>query len=195
MIVNCLTCSREFIARSDKVKKGQSKYCSTKCRWNDLSVTLNYSKKSPIIGTTRKCLKCNLFKELEEFGPRKDTKSGKMAVCRKCNLNVERKYRSKNQEQIKKRMYNYNRERRDLVLNHYGSKCDCCGETRREFLAIDHVNGYRGGYKNGHRKEGFTQLITKIIKTNFPKDFRILCHNCNTSLGVYKYCPHQKKEI
>lgn len=93
----------------------------------------------------------------------------------------------------------YNRQwfalRRIKILLHYGGnppKCTCCGEEKIEFLAVDHENG--GG--NKHRKEvpgrGSGGVYTWIIKNNFPKGFRILCHNCNSSLGYYGYCPHKK---
>jgi hypothetical protein len=81
------------------------------------------------------------------------------------------------------------RLKRERVLEHYGTKCGCCSETRREFLVLDHVDG--GG--NQHRKklrktgDGFYEWI---IKNNFPEGYRILCDNCNSSMGRYNYCPH-----
>lgn len=81
------------------------------------------------------------------------------------------------------------------ILEHYGGSppsCACCGETIYEFLTIDHING--GGIK--HRAENNNQPATmyrNIIKDGFPKDLRILCMNCNHSLGHYKICPHQNE--
>jgi hypothetical protein len=76
-----------------------------------------------------------------------------------------------------------------MCLKHYGGKCACCGEERREFLSIDHING--GGAK--HRKEIHrASLYFWLIKNNFPDAFRILCHNCNQAMGIYGYCPHKK---
>lgn len=75
------------------------------------------------------------------------------------------------------------------IFKHYSKGsccCSCCGESHYEFMAIDHVNG--GGAK--HRKKvGPTDRW--IIKHRFPRGFRILCHNCNASIGYYGYCPHQ----
>jgi|SRR3990170_1736825 len=79
---------------------------------------------------------------------------------------------------------------RSSVLLHYGWNCACCGEGRYEFLAIDHING--GGRK--HEKERKISLDDWIVKNNFPEGFRILCHNCNMSLGNYKYCPHNEPQ-
>lgn len=79
------------------------------------------------------------------------------------------------------------------ILSNYGNCCSCCGDKQAEFLAIDHING--GG--NKHRKSlkvtgyGFYRWLKK---NNFPKEFRILCHNCNFSLGHYGYCPHEKEK-
>lgn len=85
----------------------------------------------------------------------------------------------------------YRKKVRLKVLEHYGGKCQCCGEDKYEFLSIDHING--GG--NKHRKEN--GLLTGqgtyrwLIRNNFPKGFRVLCHNCNFAFGHYKKCPHQ----
>lgn len=78
---------------------------------------------------------------------------------------------------------------RKLVLEHYGGKCACCGETRYEFLAIDHINGDGRIHR---RSVPGSRICRWLRKNNFPEGFRILCHNCNQSLGHYGYCPHQK---
>jgi len=78
------------------------------------------------------------------------------------------------------------------VLNYYSDgmmKCSCCGESNIEFLTIDHING--GGSK--HRKQiGANNINRWLIKNNFPVGYRILCMNCNFSIGVHGYCPHNK---
>ncbi len=80
-------------------------------------------------------------------------------------------------------------ELRRLVLCHYGGtppRCACCGEDLYEFLALDHING--GGRK--HARSVNSHLYQWIHANNFPSGFRVLCHNCNQSLGAYGYCPH-----
>jgi hypothetical protein len=84
------------------------------------------------------------------------------------------------------------RQRRLMILNHYGNgnpHCVCCGESHFQFLALDHING--GGSK--HRKEvgNGTMLYAWIIRNNFPEMFQILCHNCNSAKGFYGQCPHK----
>ncbi len=57
-----------------------------------------------------------------------------------------------------------------------------------EFLAIDHIDG--GGTK--HRKKIRTGMFHWWLKKNgWPDGFRVACHNCNSALGHYGYCPHQ----
>ena len=85
----------------------------------------------------------------------------------------------------------YYRKQKGIILAHYGMFCSCCGETRREFLQIDHING--GG--NKHRKENniHGSMYRWLIKNNFPEGFRVLCANCNASKGAFGYCPHEKE--
>jgi hypothetical protein len=89
-----------------------------------------------------------------------------------------------------------------IILIHYGGdppKCACCGETRYEFLSIDHING--GG--NEERKKFLTttgkynprKFYQWLIDNNFPEGFRVLCMNCNFALGHYGYCPHSGKTV
>ncbi len=83
----------------------------------------------------------------------------------------------------------YNRQIREKALLSYGGKCECCGEDKYEFLCIDHING--GGKK--HRDSIKGSIYQWLKKNNYPKGFRVLCHNCNLSLGFYKFCPHNSQ--
>jgi hypothetical protein len=88
------------------------------------------------------------------------------------------------------------KKRREIVLNHYGGnppECFCCGETFVEFLSLDHINGGGRRHRAELKKIGFGgRFYLWLIKNNFPKEYRVLCNNCNMSLGFYGYCPHQK---
>jgi len=78
---------------------------------------------------------------------------------------------------------------RRSVIDHYGGKCSCCGESHYEFLAIDHING--GGTRLRREKIESSRLYYEIRRKAFPDTYRVLCHNCNSSLGSYGYCPHK----
>src|SRR5512135_784104 len=81
---------------------------------------------------------------------------------------------------------------RMMCLSHYSQgkfECACCHETQVEFLALDHVNG--GGHQDRKKQGNGYSLFRNLIRKRFPTGFRVLCHNCNFSHGILKYCPHQ----
>lgn len=85
----------------------------------------------------------------------------------------------------------YRRKIRRRVLDHYGRKCVCCGETTEEFLAVDHIERRIKGEK---RKGGYAFYLW-LIKNDFPEGFQVLCHNCNLAKGYYGCCPHKLKSV
>ncbi len=90
-----------------------------------------------------------------------------------------------------------NRKIRETVLRHYGGACECCGESRVEFLSIDHLRG--GGRK--HRRQvlypnaGSRIYYDWLIKNGYPNDIRVLCYNCNMARGFNGYCPHETETL
>ena len=128
----------------------------------------------------KKCTKCLrlLPANIEYYGADRQKKDGLSSSCKEC--------RSRWAKQ----------ELQDLrykCINHYSNgtlACECCGESHYEFLALDHIHG------NGREHRAITgvaaQMYRWIIKNNYPDDlFRVLCHNCNWSMGVRGYCPHE----
>lgn len=80
-----------------------------------------------------------------------------------------------------------------LLLQKYSGQnpyCACCNENKVEFLSIDHIDGGGRQHKIKLKKSG-TSFYNWLRKNNFPKGFRVLCHNCNQSLGTLGYCPHK----
>lgn len=138
--------------------------------------------------------------QFSKFCKRGHRRNGR-GICKECKPLLEARYWAKNkdkrnakQRRFRKENPNYDRDYtrriRKETLAHYGGKCFCCGEERYEFLGFDHVNG--GGTK--HRKEiggGGTKLVLWLRRNGYPKGFRVACHNCNQSLGLYGYCPHK----
>ena len=100
---------------------------------------------------------------------------------------------------IRNRAYNkaylrkYYRCYRDEIVALLGKRCECCRERRREFLAIDHRHG--GGTRHRQTVKSGLPLFRYIrqLGQQARKHFRVLCHNCNTALGVYGYCPHHRR--
>ena len=100
------------------------------------------------------------------------------------NMNKEQK-RQRNVE-IQKR---FQRKLRHDAIKHYGGKCECCGEKRIEFLSISNVLG-----KKILNKKNNIQIGYWLKKHKYPKGFIVLCHNCNTAIGLYNYCPHAREQ-
>jgi hypothetical protein len=86
----------------------------------------------------------------------------------------------------------YIRVLKDAAYAAYGGyQCQCCGETERAFLSIDHVNN------DGHaHRKTFRGVIYGWLKKNgYPPGFQILCMNCNFGKkhngGI---CPHRARK-
>jgi hypothetical protein len=59
-----------------------------------------------------------------------------------------------------------------------------------EFLAIDHENG--GGKRHMKQIGGGGAMLARWLRDNkFPLGYRVACHNCNQSAGLYGCCPHK----
>ncbi len=77
------------------------------------------------------------------------------------------------------------------VMDAYGGKCAICGESHIEFLTIDH--SFNDGAE--HRKKIKSSEFYRWLKKNkYPKNLglRVLCFNCNCSMGAYGYSPKEK---
>ena len=131
----------------------------------------------------KRCPKCGVTDPASEFGVDSNNSGGLRARCIVCARIKTPEARAAEMS----RGFVRRRANRDRVLAHYGGRCVCCGEERREFLAIDHING--GGGK--HIKSIKMPLTEWLIKNGMPEGFRVLCHNCNMARGFYGTCPHE----
>jgi len=135
-----------------------------------------------------KCSLCGKPKPAIAFSVDRSRRNGRHPWCKKCcrdfaksrrHIYLPRKNKASRETRIKLRLE---------VLTHYSKgkpECACCKISILEFLGIDHVKG--GGRKH---KQLVRHIYNWLKKNNFPKGFRVLCHNCNQSLGAYGYCPH-----
>lgn len=149
---------------------------------------------------TRVCPRCRQEKPLTNayYGYDKRRSNGFQCYCKTCRLEAERTRRVRNPEVVRAQQRRAMKALRIKVLSHYSDgamQCACCGESRYEFLAIDHVDG--GGHK--HRMELFkgkragTRFYSWLHKANYPTGYQILCHNCNMAKGFWGECPHEKE--
>lgn len=140
------------------------------------------------------CPKCQQTKILENFAKDRARKDGLNGWCKACLKVIRPKYQAMKSASERQRRA----ARRLKILQHYSQKeipnCACCSEDVLEFLGVDHING--GGNRHRHQigRDGRKgDLYRWIWKNNLPEGFRVLCHNCNQSLGAYGYCPHESK--
>lgn len=141
-----------------------------------------------------KCSKCKQDKPTTEFQPEPVhcKARGFSYQCKECRKVY------KNNPKYKAYQVNYGKEnaetyrenqrrRRREVIEELGGKCECCGETEYQFLAIDHINGLT----KRDRTDSGNSLAVKVKRSGYDKTiYRVLCHNCNMSLGFYGFCPH-----
>ena len=105
------------------------------------------------------------------------------------------KFRAENRELLAQRERESYARLRAMILEAYGKKCACCGETEPLFLELDH----RDNDGAQHRRLigfGSKQIYVEVKRQGFPKDkYQLLCANCNQGKkrngGI---CPHKLKK-
>ena len=140
------------------------------------------------------CKACQRRLPTDQFYPNRKSADGLQYTCKKCDL-IRRARHTKACRAAGVMNYSQRSQQRLKIeiLTKYSRgepRCDCCGETHIEFLAVDHINGH--GHQ--HRKQLATQgtgFYCWLKRERFPAGFRVLCHNCNHSHGQYGYCPHK----
>jgi hypothetical protein len=142
------------------------------------------------------CSKCTIEKDEKEFYKHKHNKDGLNYWCKECTKKFALQWQKDHPEQYK--AGNNNRAKidrknlKEVVYNHYGNKCACCGETTEEFLTIDHINN-DGAKQRKVIGRKMQNMYLWIIGNDFPDEFQILCWNCNC--GRHKnngVCPHNR---
>ncbi len=147
------------------------------------------------------CGTCKQEKLRSEFTRNKNTSDGLEYRCRSCKnaymaeRGYAKKYYQKNRERmlsVSKQWHVTNKERYlqgrkaynhrnkiDAFTAYGGVRCEICGLTDPDVLAIDHIGG--GGQEHRERigiMSGVTFYI-RLRKNNYPPGFRVLCHNDN----------------
>ena len=126
-----------------------------------------------------------------------------------CVSHYKQHWASQNKERLQKKHQEYyilradrfraasrdcNRRLKIRVIEAYGGKCQCCGESQIEFLTIDHING--GGTADRQSERGYGSHFYRWLERNdYPIDeFQCLCYNCNCAKSFFGHCPHGKEK-
>jgi hypothetical protein len=128
---------------------------------------------------TKVCIQCGLEKNIQDFHVHSNRNGKTYSHCKVCHNNRVR---------VSSRKLKV-----ECLENYGGAICQCCGETKIEFLTIDHINRDGTPHRKEISKDGKGAHIYRWLKkNNFPSGFRVLCMNCNFSIGHFGYCPHQQ---
>lgn len=127
-----------------------------------------------------------------EYNIKKSQRISRRQWCKKNEVKMseyQKIYRKNNRSilTIKKKEY-WKKVRLEGIII-YGGKCICCGESKQEFLTLDHITG------RSIKEKGITgQKFFGLLKSQgWPKDnYQLLCFNCNCAKGIYGICPHKK---
>ncbi len=141
------------------------------------------------------CTACKRSLSSSSFHKYKAKKNGLKSACRECISKTHAKHHLNNKEQRNAKNRRYRADLKKEVYDHYGSTCQCCGESDPAFLSVDHIGNdgadHRREISNGrHRWGGGERTYNWIKKNNFPDTFQILCINCNWAKSRGG-CPHQ----
>jgi hypothetical protein len=103
-------------------------------------------------------------------------------------------YRKKNPDKVHLWGKNLRGRYKLAAFNAYGGcRCACCSVTESEFLTIDHINGNGRKHRKDLEKKGVSWgngFHRWLYQQGYPPGYRVLCMNCNFSLGQFGYCPH-----
>lgn len=114
-------------------------------------------------------------------------KNGYRVLCYNCNM--ARMLEEKMSIPQRPAQVRYTRKVKAEMVEAYGGKCVCCGESNPVLLALDHING--NGQSDRAMNGRGRVMYARLKKLGYPRDeYRLLCHNCNMSLGFFGYCPH-----
>jgi hypothetical protein len=86
-------------------------------------------------------------------------------------------------------------KRKLKMIEAYGGKCVCCGETQPKFLTIDHIHGGGAKHVRSVGKGRGHSFYYWLEQQGYPKDdFQLLCWNCNAAKTILSGCPHMERD-
>ncbi len=123
----------------------------------------------------KRCSRCMGLKPFSDFYKGTDS-YGLYTYCKSCTKNY------------------HDIDTKKSVIDYYGGKCSCCGETEFSFLCIDHVDNDGAQHRKTYPRGG-SSGYRRIIRNNFPVGFQVLCCNCNWGKRVNGgVCPHKRHQ-
>lgn len=151
--------------------------------------------------TMKRCTKCGEMKAPDDYY---DSRTGTPASwCKQCYRDQTAAWKRAHRTPEKDREWAAARriqkqKVKDAVFGAYGGyQCNCCGETERHFLTLDHINNDGADWRRktlGTRTATGWQTYRWLLKHGFPPGYQVLCMNCNFGKRMNGgVCPHQDK--
>lgn len=196
---HCPTCGvRKPASKFKRNTSNSNDGLSTCCRDCERVQTKNrYERKKAdtvVYAVEKPCGKCHATKAAGDFYDNKHfTSDGLQSWCKECIKESRRDYFRKNKQAI---LEKERQSRRVMVLEMvaaYGGECECCRESRWEFLTLDHKFGNGGRHRAA--VGGSRAVFKEVRRLGYPRDqYRLLCYNCNCVIGRLGYCPHEREK-
>ena len=165
----CIKCSKEkSIKNKEKIKEYKKKY-NVECK--DVIKKYQRANVEKISNRRKARRQAHLEEEFEAI----------------------RKYRIENKDAI----HQQQKERRDAlrleVITHYSPNlcCEICGENHYEFLALDHK--LNNGADHRRRVGSSFRIYLDVKNSEYPDEYRVLCHNCNLKYRDNSKCANRIK--
>lgn len=178
-------------------------YCLDCCvKLDEVNGYFRYARKDGVKIYGERCRICRRVKEKEYRTKNKISLKYKeynkeyQATHQEHLRECAKRWRAENKDVIKAKKLEAHRAQRKMLwakaIEFFGP-CACCGETRIEFLSIDHINGGGNAERKQKKVTGWTRILM-FDRAGWPDElkekYRILCHNCNQAYGIFGYCPH-----
>lgn len=130
-----------------------------------------------------------------KYPERREYQRGYYHDNREKKLAYSRSWYATHKEQAVANGRSLHRRYREQILEAYGRKCACCGETEPTFLTVDHVENDGKQHRERFNRNN-TNLYRDIVKQGFPPKYRLLCFNCNSGRRLNGgSCPHAAKGV
>jgi Recombination endonuclease VII len=138
-----------------------------------VSKSLSHSKVSHqllniALPTQVKCNSCKVVKDINEFHKDRSSKSGVTRSCKSCNMKRASKHRERNPDYDLMRRYGISR---DQAVEFWDSQGRCCKSCKTPTPQPPHRNSVIDHRHSDGKVRG------------------ILCHGCNTALGLLREDP------
>lgn len=130
---------------------------------------------------TKYCGDCKAWLPLTSYYAR--TNGNPANICKACRASRANRNYYQNRDRALEKMRESRLKIRLEMISAYGNRCVLCGQSRWEFLTLDHVDG--GGKTHQRMNHGSLGILRELKRHGWPKNgFRLLCWNCNCAAGL-----------